>query len=369
MRVLFTLQPADGHFHPLVPLARALQAAGHDVAFACGRPYCPTVRATGFRCFAAGLDQFTFGHARAGRMATDVLAIHQATPVEVVVRDVTEFGGCIAADRLGIPHASVQVGAHCPPEPPWQLIGPELASWRGAIGQSPWPAFDMLYPYLHLAFVPPSYQRLGALVPPTTHTFGPLAFDRSGPQAIGDWLDRLPRRPTIYATLGTIANARADVFHAILDALRGEPINLILTVGRDQDPATLGPQPPNVYVERYIPQSLLFPRCNLVISHGGFNTVMAALSHGLPMVLIPAMADQPENARRCAALGVGRVIEPAELSSATVRAEVAAVWQDPRYCRNAHRIQQELHALPGLEQAVALIERLVREQGPPRREA
>jgi UDP:flavonoid glycosyltransferase YjiC (YdhE family) len=368
MRVLFTLQPADGHFHPLVPLARALQAAGHEVAFACGRPYCPTVRATGFRCFPAGLDHFAFAHARAGRMVSDLLAINRASRADVIVRDVTEFGGCIAADRLGIPHASIQVGAHCPPEPPWQLIGPELAAWRTAAGRTPWPAFHMLYRYLHLAFVPPSYQRLGTLVPPTTHTFGPRIFDSSGQQTYPAWLDQLPRRPTIYVTLGTIVNARGDVFRAILEALRGEPVNLILTVGRDQDPAALGRQPPNVHVERYIPQSLVFPRCDLVISHGGFNTVIGALCHGLPMVLIPAMADQPENARRCAALGVGRVVEPGELRPASLRAAIGAVWHEQSYRRNAHAVRREVLALPGPEHAVALVERLVEERGPDRGE-
>src|SRR5467141_1019580 len=56
MRVLFTTLPGAGPFHPLVPLAQTLQAAGHEVAFACARSYCPTVEATGFRCFPAGFD-------------------------------------------------------------------------------------------------------------------------------------------------------------------------------------------------------------------------------------------------------------------------------------------------------------------------
>ena len=54
MRVLFTTLPGAGPFHPLVPLAQTLQAAGHEVAFACSRSYCPTVEATGLRCFPAG---------------------------------------------------------------------------------------------------------------------------------------------------------------------------------------------------------------------------------------------------------------------------------------------------------------------------
>ena len=55
MRVLFTTHPASGHFHPQVPLARAVAAAGHEVAFACSPAFQPTVEAAGFRCFPAGL--------------------------------------------------------------------------------------------------------------------------------------------------------------------------------------------------------------------------------------------------------------------------------------------------------------------------
>lgn len=55
MHVLFTTHPAAGHFHPQVPLARALAAAGHEVAFACSPAFAPTVEATGFRCFPAGI--------------------------------------------------------------------------------------------------------------------------------------------------------------------------------------------------------------------------------------------------------------------------------------------------------------------------
>ena len=50
MRVLITTL----HFHPLVPVAQALEAAGHEVAFACSEDNRPAVEATGFRLFPAG---------------------------------------------------------------------------------------------------------------------------------------------------------------------------------------------------------------------------------------------------------------------------------------------------------------------------
>ena len=51
------------------------------------------------------------------------------------------------------------------------------------------------------------------------------------------------------------------------------------------------------------------PALRLVVSHGGSGSVVGALAHGLPMVLLPLGADQPQNARRCAELGVARVLD------------------------------------------------------------
>ena len=148
------------------------------------------------------------------------------------------------------------------------------------------------------------------------------------------------------------------MFQAILDGLRDEPINLILTIGRDQDPDQFGRQPDNVHIERYIPQNLLFPHCDLVITHAGFSTVTEALTHGLPLVPIPLDADQPLNAERCAALGVAEVIEHDRRTPAAIRSAVRTVLNDPSYRRNAEQIRHDIAQLPGPEHAASLLERL-----------
>lgn len=152
------------------------------------------------------------------------------------------------------------------------------------------------------------------------------------------------------------------LFQAILDGLHDEPVNVILTIGRDQDPVQFGPQPDNVHIERYIPQSLLFPHCDLVITHAGFSTVAEALAHGLPLVPIPIDADQPLNAERCAALGVAEVIEQHQRTPAAIRRAVRTVLADPSYRRNAEQVRHEIAQLPGPQHAAALLERLAVEK-------
>ena len=164
--------------------------------------------------------------------------------------------------------------------------------------------------------------------------------------------------------LGTYFGRTPGVFAAILAGLRDEPLNLILTIGRDLDPAAFGPQPASVHIERYIPQSLLLPSCAAVVSHCGSGTLYAALDHGLPLVNIPIAADQPENAARCAELGVGVTVGPDERTPEAIRAAVREVLAAPAYRRNAERVRDEMAALPGPEHAVVLLERLATEGRP-----
>src|SRR5439155_13345748 len=93
------------------------------------------------------------------------------------------------------------------------------------------------------------------------------------------------------------------------------------------DPANYGPQPGNVHIERYIPLSLLLPHCDLAVTHGGSGTLTAVLAHGLPVMVVPVTADQPANAARCAALGLGRVVPAAALTPERAREAVMALLE------------------------------------------
>ena len=388
MRVLFTTQPAVGHFHPLVPLAQALVAAGHEVAVACARSFCPTVEASGLRALPAGLDWLeeegfenyfpglvgippgpgrvawimanVFAGATAERMAADLLALAATWPFDLVVRETQEFGGCLAAERLGLPHAVVQVVAPRPRAR--EILAEPLARQRAALSLPPDPELAMLHRYLQISTRPPTFE--GA-APPTHHSFRAPLFDRSLGDALPAWATSPLTPPVVYATLGTVFTRHvAGLFAAMLEGVRDVAGTLILTVGNKVDPASLGPQPAHVHVERYVPQSLLFPRCDLVVTHGGSGTLVAALSHGLPLVVIPIGADQPDNAARVVEAGLGRVVGPEERTAGAIGAAARAVVSDPAYRERARQFQAEMEALPGVEHAVALLERLGVERRP-----
>jgi len=182
---------------------------------------------------------------------------------------------------------------------------------------------------------------------------------------VPDWASGLPGAPVVYFTLGTVFNHESgDLFHRVLAGLRELPINLLVTVGREIDPASLGAQPPHVRVERFVPQADVIPHVDLVVSHAGSGSVLGALAFGRPMVLAPMGADQPLNAERCAALGVGRVLDAVRAAPADVRDAVDAVLEDPSFRAVASRLRDEIAALPAPEVALGLLERLAVERAP-----
>ena len=135
MRALFTSTPEFAHFLPLTPVAGALAAAGHEVAFATPAYLRETIEAAGISWLRAGIEyddpemvpldaqrkalrgreqvQFMREHILGGirprRMVPDLLAIAETWQPDVLVRDGGEYGAMIAGELLGIPHAKVQV--------------------------------------------------------------------------------------------------------------------------------------------------------------------------------------------------------------------------------------------------------------------
>ena len=146
--------------------------------------------------------------------------------------------------------------------------------------------------------------------------------------------------------------------------MRDALVNLIVALGPNLDPAEYGPQPEHIHLERYIPQSLILPRCDLVIAHGGFSTVLTTLAAGLPLVLIQIAADMFDNARRCAALDLGRVVEPDQRTAEGIREAVQRMLTTPTYQENAQRLRTEIEAQPDPTHAVTLLEQLAADKRP-----
>ena len=414
MRLLFTFAGGEGHLQPLLPPARAAAASGHDVVVSGAASLGGVAAAAGLGFAASGPDVVpqrvelrpidmeheyrVLRDAYAGRFAraraADLLALCEGSRPDVVVRDEVDFGAAIAAERLGIPCASVLVNASggfvraarvdepvrrlraefglpaepaggppaehgLPDEPagaPPAEHGPRaepagaVAQPAGAAAQPAGGPRDVLGDRLVLSPFPRGFRDPADPLPPTARSFRP-GIVASAPAAGG--------RPLVYVTLGTIFNTESgDLLARIVRGVRELAVDVVVTVGRTLDPAELGPQPANVRAERFVPQAELLPRCAAVVTHAGSGSVAGALAHGVPMVCVPLGADQPLNAARCVAVGAGLSLDAITLTPDAAGAAVDEVLAEPRYRRAAERLRDELAAQPPVEEAVGWIERL-----------
>jgi len=298
----------------------------------------------------------------AGREARDrarlILELSPRWQPDLVVCDEVDFGSMVAAERLGLPHATVLVAASGSFVRPDVVLEP-LNSLRAVHGLPPDPEMKMLSRYLVVSPFPPSFRDPAAPPAPNLRTIRPTPITRGNGRSAAPWVPPHSGRPVIYFTLGTVFNTESgDLFQRVLSGLRELPIELVVTVGRDVDPEIFGPQPGNVRIERYVPQAALLPHCDLVINHGGSGSVIGALAHGLPLVVIPMGADQSLNAARCEQLGVGMRLDAMQATPASIRRAVADVLADPGFRVGAERMREEIAALPGPETIVPLLERL-----------
>lgn len=378
MRFLFTFAGGSGHLEPLVPIARAAAAAGHTVAFA-GRPWmAPKVEAAGFPAFAAGSDVGLtprrlplapidlerdmravgsgFGRRIARARATDLLTLCASWRPDLLVCEELDYGAMIAAERLGLPHATVEVLAAGSFVRTEHVAGP-VGDVRAEHGLPPDPELAMPARHLVLSPFAPAFRDPAFPPPPTARAMRLTPRDAVVPKSKPPWPAPLCRGPTVWLTLGTIYNMESgDLFQRALEGLSTLPIHVVATVGDDFDPSELGPQPAHVHVARFLPQAEVLPHSHLVVSHGGSGSVTGALAHGLPMLLLPLGADQPLNAARCEALGAACVLDAASATPQAIGEAVGRMLEDPEPRRAAEQLRDEMAALPGPEEAVHWLE-------------
>ncbi len=364
-------------------MAGALRDAGHDVLFATAASYVPEVEKVGFPAVAAGEDwridraaeRFPEGASAQGPdalrwwienafvgplvapMHADLLPLVDDWRPAVVVHDVSEVGAILAAEERGVPYADVNLGNE-PGQGVEALVGDSWQRVRAAAGLPPDPGCARLSSWLGIVYTPASWGALFGDPLPTTHRIRMPGFDQADSEQAPGWsADMGQERQFVYASLGTSFAVARRVLKAIVAALGELDVDAVVTVGRINDPERLGPAPSNVRLEQYVPQSYLLRRASAMICHSGFSTVLGALGQGVPLVLLPMGADHFANAESCTRLGVANVVEDILSSEAIARA-TERLLESRRHRIAAEALQAEIAALPGLDHAAELIERL-----------
>jgi UDP:flavonoid glycosyltransferase YjiC (YdhE family) len=374
VRILFTTTPGRGHYHAMLPLARACCERGHEVLWATASDACAGLRERGFDAIEAGLPEGStsgdlaaafpevmalppserpdhlfakiFGPARAVPMLDELLPVVGQYKPALLVCDLAELAGPVAAAAAGVPNVTHAFGNPLPQVRIDRAARAMAPVWREH-GLDPRPHAG-LFEHLYVDIYPESLKT--SAVPAGT------AVQPIRPAPV---VDRVPDdgSPLVYVTFGTVWSRDLSGHRTVLEGIRDLPIRVIVTVGPGADPAGLGEQPANVEIADYIPQGEILPRASAVVSHAGSGTFLAALATGLPQVVLPIAADQFLNAAAGAAAGAAIRIEPEAFDAATVREALTRVLDEPAYEAAAVQVRDEMRAMPAPEVVVAELER------------
>lgn len=380
VRILFSTAPAVGHLLPLLPLARAARDRGHEIVIAGGASLASIVVGAGFRHEVMGpatiREMFqglpdvsaiparervlvtmppVFAGGIAPAMANGVAELVGRWRPDVIVHEDMELGSWAVAERLGIPHLTVQTTAWRPwiRALGWEALEP-LRERYGLVRAGP----DRMLGRAFFTTRPPSLRDPEAALPDVTAELRPIADDRQpGDDSLAHEAFPAPDgRRRVVVTLGTINHTQVTVLRAMIDGAVAAGAHVV--VGLGTDPASLGPVPSGVAVHAYIPMSTVLPQADVVAHHGGSGTMLAALAAGTPMVIVPLAADQPDNGDRCLAAGVARVLSPDGIDAAAVHAAIEALLADASYLRRSSDVAGEVAAMPGPDAAIKRIESL-----------
>jgi L-noviosyl transferase len=324
VRVLFSTIPLFGHFSPMVALAWGFRAGGHEVRVACHADFAGAVARAGLMAEvvserlgvadyarwngnSAELSLAESGRGWAGLglgVIEGMEAVVSGFGPDLVVSEPAEYAGRIVAGRAGIPFVLHHWGIAAPSD----LV-------RGAekeTGRHPVPRAEAdLYP------CPPDLLQPDAK--PGTHM---RYVPYNGAEGGRAELPERGRAPRVLLTFGSLLPRYGTAeLRALLPRMAGRLADDGFEVIMAMDPeaaAGLGGMPEGVFLAGWVPLDRALPTCDVIVHHGGMGCSSAAVTHGIPQVLVPQGTDQFVNAGRLAACGVGVALTGSGVSADSV---------------------------------------------------
>lgn len=167
------------------------------------------------------------------------------------------------------------------------------------------------------------------------------------------------RRPLVAVGFSTTYQAHENVLQRVVDAAAEMPVRVLVTLG--QIPPDAVPPAANTVLVASAPHNAVMHQATLVVTHGGHGTVMRALHHRRPMLVIPHGRDQDENAARVVSHGAGLRLTAAA-STGEIRTALCRLLNEPAFSGSAHRLGTAIAEEAARVDVVAELEALA-EQG------
>jgi MGT family glycosyltransferase len=393
MRVFVAAFGDAGHAFPAIALGRALKERGHEVLVETWEERRAAVEGAGLG-FAAAEEYRMFPPPdpdspegqHAAEAARALLPLLEELQPQAAVSDILTLAPTLAAERAGVPLATLIPHIYPVVEPGQPFFAIGLRSPRTRLGRAVWRAGHERALRIGLEHgrrdlnlqrarldLPPIERFHGGISPQLAlvATYPQLEYEREWPAGVeltGPMVFELPHPeialppgddPLVLVAPSTAHDSENHLVRAALAALAGEPVRVVATTNRvrPQRPIEV---PGNAVLVDWLSYSQLMPAASLVISHGGHGTVARALGAGTPVLICPIVGDMSETAMRVSWANAGlslpwRLCRPSPLRWAARR-----VLGDPSFAAAAAKIAAWGRQNDGAERGAELVENLGR---------
>jgi len=390
-RFLFCPLASHGYVYPMVGIALALRRLGHDVAFVTGPGFEKTLRAAEIKRIPRGNHDGPSFEAELWweplAVAVQVKHIEHALALfgpDVLVGHQLTRGPLIVAERQGLPVAVLGFSTYLWPD--GQLPGQSAQSDRES--RLVWRFGDMLDSYnkvRDLCALPPDpgeYASTGMLgdlfmlqgvpefepdidrLPARVHLVGACIWEPPhADDALARWLNSSgpSDAPLLYVQHGRLFHLPSFWPH-LVNSLEHQPIRVAAAIGRMD--GEVGRVPETWFVRDHLSQGAVLPKAAAVISAANTTSVLGALLHGVPSLLIPGGGEQPDVAERCVAIGTSVSLDPHEVNDVALTQAIGNLLHNDQLRARAKAMQVCFARWPGCERSAALLACLASTQSP-----
>ncbi len=306
--------------------------------------------------------------------AQDVLSAIATEPTDVVVTDYLVLGAYIGGERASLPvvscihHIYPFPAPALPPfgmgfQPATNSVGylrdafmgrmfrrfydgalPAINAVRATLGLPPLTTlFDLIYRADRaLVLSSPSFDFPSSALPANVRYVGPqLEVQPASANRVGASKDD-DQRPLIVISFSTTFQNQTVIMQCLTKALSTLPVRIVVTKGPAIESHSFD-VPSNVDVRSYVPHHEIFPKADLVVTHGGHGTVMQALASGVPLLCVPMGRDQADEAARVVWRGAGLTVSSSATPDA-VRKAATRLLVEPQFRAAAQRLAEAMPA-------------------------
>ncbi len=371
-KYLWLSHSSGGNLPPSLGVAHALQKRGHEVVFATKPDTIVRIEGEGFRGIGfknayTQVDKYPdMGpltriacSLTSPDIADEIKEIVAAEKPDAIMVDAMFPAALDIAPSFGVPTSVFCHTFLWRQLDEWQGIMTRLAGLRAAAGFDPLPDMHTLWKAQTQMVVTSVAALDDAPLPGWDHVthVGPVLDNEAPAQPIDLPWSADDATPLVLVSYTTTELQDPAKVQTALDGLARLDAHVVVTTSRAIDPANLT-VPANAHVVQYADHNAILARAALCVTHGGHGTMMRALKHGVPMVVIPGMPhDQAPNAALVEKRGAGLAL-PGDADATALVQAASKVLSDPSFKASAEALATDVNGLDGASTAADSLEAL-----------